>query len=227
MNVVDNLTISEYKSHFPDPVARTAVARLRGKSNELLFPESTLSSHEYLAMLESESVILGPNPAFSLLTTQLWCALGRIYLVQEQVSFAELCAHEALLVSELDSDTYCLKGEILERQGNRVAAIDAYGLALQMNCQQTNAHLGLARCYYYDNPSDSAACQLALQSAWQAIDTDPNHVSALSFAADLARHAGMDKEAATLYQRALQLEAVEPLCSWRTAVDFVIYSLIR
>lgn len=191
-------------------------------SDSDLFPESVMPSVDRLSMMRTEARLLGKKGP--LLSCNLWCALGRIYLLQNKLALAELCAHEAFITSELDVETYCLRAEILERQGNWEAATNGYQLSLQTQ-ETVPALLGLAQCQS-KVMTDHPRLHLALHAAIRATELDPTNVVALGMAADLAKSLNMDGNAEHYYTKALELEETDPIMPWQTAIDLIICSLI-
>lgn len=197
---------------------------LEGNAPLLVFPENFLCPEEQLAFLKAQSIYFqGKSP---LLTCHLWCALGKIYCFEDKLALAELCAHEAMLISELSADVYCLKGEIFHRKNNVAASIECYQLSLQMdNTNNVDALLGLASCYG-DDGDDRNNLFLALQAVMQAVEIDPTNVKALAMAAELSRQLDMSAQTETYYTRALALEESEPMVSWALATGLIVASLL-
>lgn len=243
--------MSEYKSIFPEPPSRAVLSRLGAPQGREahgdgakdmvggpLFSESFISSTEQVALLRARSIVGGHRGP--LLTCFLWVILGRLYLQQYQqtitadgpddqqrhrlLPLAELCAHEALLTSELCSEVYVLKGESLllgagESSSQEASALEAFRLALQMGSSRGEALRGMAWVYSRDAGNERTRLLLALQAAQEAAHEDVYDTAALTLMADVCRRLNMDKLGDESFSRALQLEETDPIIPWSGVVD--------
>lgn len=198
------LTVSAYKESFPDPATRVVTRRL---INRELFPESILSTADFFEFLASDAFFFGTRGP--LLSTQLWCSLGEIYVALGRLHQAELCAHEAFLHSELDTRIYHLRGLLLERQGRWRAALECHQMGLQIH-ESVDCRLGCARCYLHMEDQDDGL-QLAWHTLLVALERHPECVTVLKTAAEVARRLDLETRAGELYAHALSLEKTDPI----------------
>lgn len=218
-----DLTMTIYKKLFPLSASEIMAQKLAGETQ--LMPSSFIPAADVLRLMASRA-LLQPTPSSLLLAKQLWCLLGEIYVAQGKLHQAELCAHEAFLQSELDSRIYALKGLILEQQGRWSDALECYQLGMQMQ-ECSECRLGCARCYLQLDKTPHHL-QLAWHAGQRALRVDPGNARALVMVGEIGRKLGGSEPGMVgLHERAIQLEAAEPILPASLLLDLLVASLVQ
>ena len=92
------------------------------------------------------------------------------------------------------------RGHALLFLGRKNQAREAFDLALSIDPEQPDAHLGLARIAVLDRDQDGA-----MKSISRAVAKAPNNADALALLADLTRFAGDEPKAAETYEKAVKI----------------------
>lgn len=215
------MTMTAYKKFFPVSASTIVAQKLVGKD---LMPELFIPATDILSLLGAQS-LLAPTSDSVLLAKQLWCLLGEIYVAQDKLHLAELCAHEAFLQSELDSRIYALKGLIFEWQQRWSEALECYQLGMQMQ-ECLECRLGCARCYLQLS-SIPHHLQLAWHASQRALRVNPGSKRALTMVAEVGRSlTNLETVVEEMYERAIELESSEPILPASFILELLVVSLV-